>query len=116
MELRTRTAMEALYRLCVIVSGAAMVLISAIIPWGVFTRYVLNSAASWPEPTAVLLAIVLPFFGAAACYRVSVHMNVTVLVRMLSGRPRWVAELGAEAGMGLISSFMVFWGGKLVAT
>ena len=34
---------------CVVVAGIALVLISAIIPWAVFTRYVLNSAASWPE-------------------------------------------------------------------
>jgi len=45
------------------------VLISAVIPWAVFTRYVLNSAASWPEPLAVLLTIVLTFIGAAAGYR-----------------------------------------------
>ena len=57
----------------------ALVLISAVIPWAVFTRYVLNSAASWPEPTAVLLTIVLTFFGAAACYRANVHMSVLVL-------------------------------------
>src|SRR6266436_2133534 len=62
-----RWALDALYRLCVAVSGAALVLISAVIPWGVFTRYVLNSAASWPEPMAILLTIVLTFFGAAAC-------------------------------------------------
>jgi len=33
---------------------------------GGFYRYVLNSAASWPEPLAVLLTIVLTFIGAAA--------------------------------------------------
>ena len=53
-----RAVMEALYRFCVAVAGSALVLISAVIPWGVFTRYVLNSAASWPEPAAVLLTIV----------------------------------------------------------
>ena len=75
--------MDALYRLCVVVAGAALVLISAVIPWGVFTRYVLNSAASWPEPMAILLTIVLTFIGAAACYRVDAHMRVSVLVRPL---------------------------------
>ncbi len=110
-----RRAMDALYLACVVVAGTALVLISAIIPWGVFTRYVLNSAASWPEPMAVLLTIVLTFLGAAACYRVSTHMNVTVLVRLLPRRWRRAAELCAEAAMALISSFMVFWGGKLVA-
>jgi len=59
------------------------VLISAVIPWAVFTRYVLNSAASWPEPTAVLLTIVLTFIGAAAGYRFHVHMNVSFFVDKL---------------------------------
>jgi TRAP-type C4-dicarboxylate transport system permease small subunit len=52
LRLHLRVAMDALYWLCVFVSGTALVLISAVIPWGVFTRYVLNSAASWPEPLA----------------------------------------------------------------
>ena len=41
-----RQAMNCLYLLCVIIGCTALVLISAIIPWAVFTRYVLNSAAS----------------------------------------------------------------------
>jgi len=57
-----RKAMDALYFVCVLIAGTALVLISAVIPWGVYTRYVLNSAASWPEPTAVLLTIWLTFF------------------------------------------------------
>src|SRR5207237_1359369 len=50
-----RRLMDALYGFCVVVAGGALVLISVVIPWGVFTRYVLNSAASWPEPMAILL-------------------------------------------------------------
>jgi TRAP-type C4-dicarboxylate transport system permease small subunit len=67
MALLYRKLMDALYLVCVFVAGSALVLISAVIPWAVFTRYVLNSAASWPEPTAVLLTIVLTFIGAAPC-------------------------------------------------
>src|SRR6266436_6750496 len=62
-----RRAMDALYRACAIIAGSALVLISLVVPWGVYTRYVLDSASSWPEPMAVLLSIVLTFFGAAAC-------------------------------------------------
>src|SRR5207237_7014475 len=79
-----RQTMDALYRLCAVVSGSALVLISVVIPWGVFTRYVLNSAASWPEPMAILLTIVLTFFGAAACYRTDTHMSISILVRAMS--------------------------------
>jgi TRAP-type C4-dicarboxylate transport system permease small subunit len=108
--------MDALYSLCVIVSGAALVLISAVIPWGVFTRYVLNSAASWPEPMAILLTIVLTFFGAAACYRAGAHMSVSVVVRALSRPLRRVIEPFAELLVALVSLFMVIWGAKLVET
>ena len=72
-----RRAMDALYLLCVSLAGAALVLISVIVPWGVFTRYVLNSASSWPEAMAILLSIVLTFFGAAASYRLGLHMRVS---------------------------------------
>ena len=78
MALLYRKAMDALYLLCVVIAGSALVLISAVIPWAVYTRYVMNRAASWPEPTAVLLTIVLTFFGAAACYRLGLHMNVSL--------------------------------------
>lgn len=114
MALLFRKAMDSLYLLCVVFAGTALVLISAVIPWGVYTRYVLNRAASWPEPTAVLLTIVLTFFGAAACYRVSTHMSVTVLIRMLSGPWKRLAEGLAELLVAALGVFMVVWGGRLV--
>ena len=57
-----------------------------IIPYGVFCRYVLNSAASWPEPLAVLLMIVLSFLSAVVCYREYLHIGVGVLPAFL-GEP-----------------------------
>jgi TRAP-type C4-dicarboxylate transport system permease small subunit len=116
MSRRFRRAMNALYLLCVTVASAALVLVSVVIPYGVYTRYVLNSAASWPEPAAVLLTIVLTFIGAAACYRVGAHMRVSVVVRMLPGPCRVLAEKSAEALMALIALFMLIWGARLVAT
>ena len=109
-----RRTMGVLYWMCVALAGSALVLISAVIPWAVFTRYVLNSAASWPEPTAVLLTIVLTFFGAAACYRRGLHMNIGVFVAMLPGPARRLAELAAEALVGLFALFMAVYGEKLV--
>ena len=111
-----RAVMEALYRFCVAVAGSALVLISAVIPWGVFTRYVLNSAASWPEPMAILLTIVLTFFGSAACYRAGTHMSVSVLVRTLSPSLQQIIEPFSEGLVALVGLFMVIWGARLVGT
>jgi len=108
-----RRAMDALYLLCVIVAGVALVLISAVIPWAVFTRYVLNSASSWPEPMAVLLTIVLTFFGAAACYRLGLHMNVSLAVNQLPPSLRRIADSAVELLMALMAVFMVIWGTRL---
>ena len=112
---RVRAAMDALYWLCIVVSGSALVLISVVIPWGVFTRYALNSAASWPEPMAILLTIVLTFIGAAACYRADTHMLLSILVRMVSRPWRRLIEPLAEVLTALLSLFMVIWGARLVA-
>ena len=113
MSIIFRKTMDALYLLCVAIAGAALVLISAVIPWGVYTRYVVNRAASWPEPMAVLLTIVLTFIGAASCYRRGLHMNVGFFVGMLPARLRRAADLLVETLMALMALFMVIWGIKL---
>jgi TRAP-type C4-dicarboxylate transport system permease small subunit len=110
-----RRLMDALYALCVGVAGTALVLISAVIPWAVYTRYVLNRAASWPEPLAVLLMIVLTFFGAAACYRAGLHMRMSFFVSLLPLRLQRITALVVELLMALIAVFMINWGAKLVA-
>jgi TRAP-type C4-dicarboxylate transport system permease small subunit len=108
-----RKAMDKAYLACVVIAGVALVLISAIMPWAVFTRYVLNSAASWPETAAVLLTIVLTFFGAAACYRLGLHMNVTVAVDLFPPRARRAADLTVELLMAVMALFMIVYGIKL---
>ena len=95
-----RRLMDLLYAACVVIAGIALVLISAVIPWAVFTRYVLNSAASWPEPLAVLLTIVVTFIGAAAGYRLNLHMNVSYFADKLPARPRRLLEIFVQLLMG----------------
>lgn len=109
-----RRLMDVTYEACVVIAGVALVLISAVIPWGVYTRYVLNSAASWPEPTAVLLTIWLTFFGAAACYRLGLHMSVTVGVDLLPDRLKRACEWLVELLMAIMSGFILYYGIGLV--
>src|SRR2546429_7690602 len=76
MRARYTQAMERLYLACVGISGLALVVITLVIPYGVFMRYAMNSAASWPEPLAVLLMVLFSFVGGAAVYRANLHMAV----------------------------------------
>ena|SRR5262245_17805993 len=109
-------AMDAIHAGCVFFAGLSLVIITLIIPYGVFTRYVLNSASSWPEPMAVLLMIVLSFLSAVVCYREYLHIAVGMLPAALTGVPRLLLGFIIEAGMLFTNLFMLWYGSKLVAT
>jgi TRAP-type C4-dicarboxylate transport system permease small subunit len=107
-------AMELINRACLFVAGLCLVIITLIIPWGVFTRYVLNSASSWPEPMAVLLMIWLSMLSAVVCYREYLHIGVGILPAALRGTPKIVLGWIIELGMLATNLFMLWWGIKLV--
>jgi TRAP-type C4-dicarboxylate transport system permease small subunit len=100
--------MDHLHRACIAIAGAAIVVITLIIPYGVFTRYVLNSAASWPEPMAILLMIVISFLSAVVCYREHLHIGVGMLPNMLSGLPRALLGVFIECCM-LATNVLLMW-------
>jgi TRAP-type C4-dicarboxylate transport system permease small subunit len=107
-------AMDAIHSACLFVAGACLVIITIIVPYGVFTRYVLNSAASWPEPMAVLLMIVLSFLSAVVCYREYLHIGVGLLPAFLGEPAKSVLGWFIEFCMLVTNLFMLVWGIKLV--
>jgi TRAP-type C4-dicarboxylate transport system permease small subunit len=107
-------AMDVLHRACVFCAGAALVVITAIIPYGVFTRYVLHSASSWPEPLAILLMIVLSFLSAVVCYREHMHIGVGMLPNALRGVPRTLLGVALELAMLATNLFLLWYGVRLV--
>ena len=108
--------MDMLQRFCMVVAGFCLVAITLMIPWGVFTRYVLESASSWPEPMAVLMMIWFSFLSAAICYRENLHIGVAVIPMMLQGPARTAIGWVIEVGMMGMNLFMFWWGLKLVQT
>ena len=114
MKARYARAMEWLYLACVVVSGASLLVITLVIPYGVFMRYVLNAAASWPEPMAVLLMIVFSFLGGAAVYRANVHMAVRALLDAVGEGLRQQLLRLVDLAMALTCLFMLVYGVQLV--
>src|SRR3982751_192164 len=108
--------MDAVHGACLFVAGSCLVVITVIVPYGVFTRYVLNSAASWPEPMATLLMIVVSFLSAVICYREYLHIGVGVLPALLDERGKAVLGWVIEACMMATNLFMVWFGIKLAQT
>jgi TRAP-type C4-dicarboxylate transport system permease small subunit len=109
-----RRAMDGLYLLCVAIAGLCLVVMTIVIPVGVYWRYVLNAALAWPEPMSVLLVILFTFLAAATCYRAQIHISVVLLTEALP-RPigRWMGTV-SDLFMALLSLFMLIWGVYLV--
>jgi TRAP-type C4-dicarboxylate transport system permease small subunit len=109
-----RAAMEALYIASIGLAGVVMLVMTFIIPYGVFMRYVVNSPASWPEPAGILLMVLFSFVGGAAAYRAKAHIAVATVLNLLADANRVRMERAADAGMGIIALFMIKWGVLLV--
>jgi TRAP-type C4-dicarboxylate transport system permease small subunit len=109
-----RQAMEWLYIACIGMAGVVMLVMTIIIPYGVFMRYVVNSPASWPEPAGILMMVLFSFIGGAAAYRAKAHIAVSTVLNMVNDANRARMEHVADIGMGIIALFMIKWGLLLV--
>jgi TRAP-type C4-dicarboxylate transport system permease small subunit len=113
---RYAQAMEWLYVGCAVLSGTALVVITLIIPFGVFMRYVMNSALSWPEPAAVSMMVMFSFIGGAAVYRAKVHIAVEAVLNAVGPRVKTVMLWGVDACVALTALFMLGYGVRLCQT
>jgi TRAP-type C4-dicarboxylate transport system permease small subunit len=109
-------AMERLYLACIVVSAAALVAITLVIPYGVFMRYVMSSASSWPEPFSVLAMVLFSFVGGAAAFRANVHIAVQMLTDAVPAKARTVLLKLADVAMVATALFMMVYGTQLVRT
>jgi TRAP-type C4-dicarboxylate transport system permease small subunit len=110
---RYQRAMEWLYVACILISGTALVVITLIIPLGVFMRYAMNNPLSWPEPAAVIMMVMFSFLGGAAVYRASVHIAVEALLNAVKPEVRRYMLWGVDACMGATALFMLGYGVQL---
>src|SRR5258708_22814948 len=98
--------MEWLYIACIAIAGVAMLIMTIIIPYGVFMRYWVNSPASWPEPAGILLMVLFSFVGGRAAYRAKAHIAVGTLLNMLKGTNRLRMGPIAHVGMRILPFFL----------
>ena len=82
-------------------ASAGLLLMTAIITWQVFARYVLNNSPTWGEQAALLLMIWFVMFAAAAGVREGFHIRIVVVAENLPEKPKQFVNLFAHAVVGL---------------
>ena len=110
---RYRQVMEWLYVACIVLSGTAMIVITLMIPLGVFMRYVMNAPLSWPEPASVVMMVMFSFLGGAAVYRANVHVAVEALLNAVRPALRQAMRHAIDACMAATALFMLVYGVNL---
>jgi len=105
--------MDRLYAASVWAAGLAIFFMCLIIPWGVFTRYVLGTGSQWPEPIAILLMMVFTFVGASAAYRANAHIAVTMLTDRLPPPVQQAAAWAVHLLMLAACAFVLWYGTRL---
>lgn len=95
-------------------AGAGLLLMTAVIAWQVFARYVLNDSTAWAESLAQLLMIWYVLFAAAAGVREGFHIRISVVANSASRKRQRVMNIAAHAVVGLFGLGMAWWGTELM--
>ena len=97
-----RPVLDRISTIALYVAGVGMVIMTVIIGWQVFARYVLNDTPSWSEPLSLHLMLWFILFGAAVGVRESVHLGLDI-VRYLM--PESIQKLMDLTSLGFIVLF-----------
>jgi TRAP-type C4-dicarboxylate transport system permease small subunit len=94
----------------VFVAGVSLVILIAIFGWLVYGRYILNSTPTWVEQAAILIIVIITFFGAAIGIRERTHLSVELFRDMLPLRGQLVLFTVADLLLIVFGGLMAYHG------
>lgn len=80
----------------------------------VFARYCLNDSPRWTEELARYSFIWIHFLGATICVRTGSNATITVIIDLIKGKARKVADIIITLIMSIVGAVML-WGGIQMA-
>lgn len=92
--------------------SAGLVVMTLIIGWQVFGRFVLDSSPSWTEQASLILMIWYVMFAAAAGVYEGFHIRIAILDERLGERARVVRQVVA-AIVALLGLVLLVYGAQL---
>ncbi|TPN17653.1 TRAP transporter small permease [Mesorhizobium sp. B2-1-3] len=105
--------LSGLARLALWISGVGLTLMTIIIFWQVFSRYMLNRSPSWTESFSVLLMGWFIFLGAAVGVRERTHLGFDVLLYVLPASAKAVLRSISDLVVLAFGAGMIVYGVQL---
>ena len=94
-------------------AAVGLVLMTAIIAWQIFGRYVLNDTPSWSERLSIFLMNWYILLAAAAGVREDFHIGLVFFRERLTGKPRLAIEALGLVAIVVFGLGMTVYGGQL---
>ena len=101
-------------RLTLVFAATGLVVMTAVIGWQVFARYVLSDSPAWAEAASLALMVWFILLAAAVGVREQFHIGMTAATNAM---PPALAKLSRAFSLLMVGAFgaaMGVWGGELV--
>lgn len=103
-------AFNLLSRICQVLAGTALVVMTLMFAWLVYGRYVLNDTPTWVEQVSHLLLMVIAFLGAAVGVRQDTHLSVVLFRTAVPSPVRTVFVIVTDLLMASFGALMFWYG------
>lgn len=108
-----RAALDLCCHLCLGVAGVSLVLMTGVVSWSVFGRFVLNDTPAWADGTAMLLMGWVILGAAAAGVREGFHMGFDTLKACLPAPLGRACDVLSDLLVTLFGAGMAWFGADL---
>ncbi|QFT78489.1 TRAP transporter small permease [Erythrobacter sp. THAF29] len=95
------------------IGAAGLIIMTAVIGWQVFGRFVLNSSPSWTEQAALILMIWYVFFAAAAGVWERFHIRIELLEKRMSDAKARKLRIAIHALLAMFGLILLVFGAQL---
>jgi len=102
-----------LTRLALVISAAGLVLMTLIIGWQVFARYVLNASPAWSETVALLLMLYYIMLAAAVGVYEEFHLGLKIVLDSVPANIRRALDIFNNALIAVFGVAMLIYGTRL---
>lgn len=112
--LKTGRALDVAGRIALLIAALGLVLMTLVVGYAVFGRYVLNKTPSWAEAASIMLMAWFIFLGAAVGVRERTHLGFDVLLYVLPPSGKRVLRALTDIAIFAFGVGMMIFGSQLI--
>lgn len=105
---------DVLARAILAIAAGGLVLMTLVIGWQIFGRYVLNDTPHWSERLSLTIMLYYILFGAAVGVRTGQHLGLSFATNALPPLPARIVHGAVQLAVMAFGLFMVRYGGSLM--